>query len=138
MAFVLDCSVAASWFFRDERNPYAMAAQERLEHEPAVVPCHFFLEVANVLLVGERRASLTRREGDDLLRLLDGLPITTDTSFDKTYIGSVRALAREHHLSAYEATYLELAQRTGLPLATLDDGLRCAAGEADVAVWRPD
>jgi predicted nucleic acid-binding protein len=128
MAFVLDASITASWAFDDEDHPHACAAFERMRAEEAVVPVLWWFEVRNILLVNERRGRIRESETAAFLSLLSMLRLRVDRSSDEH---SVLRLARVHRLSVYEAAYLELAQREGLPLATLDGDLRrAAAGEA--------
>ena len=62
--FVLDCSVAMAWCFGDEADAYSDRVLEELEQGTALVPCLWSLEVANVLLVAERRGRLLRRVRD--------------------------------------------------------------------------
>jgi predicted nucleic acid-binding protein len=135
--FVLDCSLAVAWFFEDEANAYAQAVEDSLTTASAIVPSLWPLEVANALLVGERRKRATEAKVTTFLGLLKSLPIVTD---DETAIhawhGSIQ-LARIRQLSVYDAAYLELAIRLALPLATLDDRLKAAANAAGVADYVP-
>lgn len=132
--FVLDASVAACWLLDDEDDADANAALERLGQEDALVPQLWHIEIRNCLLVARRRRRLS---GDDLrerLHALAGLPVRTDADFDPD---SSCALADRHGLSLYDALYLNLAQRRGIPLATLDKTLRGAAiAEGVVLVQR--
>jgi len=135
--FVLDCSLTVAWFFEDEMNRYAQAVEDSLSKAAAVVPGLWPLEVANALLVGERRSRVTEANVTTFLRLLAALPIVLD---DDTAIRAWQHslhLARSHRLSVYEAAYLELALRRGLPLATLDDRLAAAAAAAGVPAYKP-
>ena len=122
--YVLDASVAIAWLFDDESDPRADFFLTRLENEPALVPQHWILEVRNALLVGERRGRIRADEVDERLINLKVLPVPTDSEPD---FEVAFALARAHRLSFYDAIYLELARRQGLPLATLDDRLGQAA-----------
>jgi len=134
MPFVLDASVALAWCFRDERNAYAHRVLRRLDDEPAVVPNIWLLEVANGLLIAERRGRLSRAEVTQVGGVIADLPITwRETSLEQA-LGSVLDLAGTHELSAYDAAYLELAMREGLPLATQDNALRAAAKRVGVAL----
>ena len=76
--FVLDTSVAVSWFFDDEAGEYTAAVLESLTGWGAVVPSLWPLEVANVLLVAERRKRCSEAEAVRFIELLENLPITTD------------------------------------------------------------
>jgi predicted nucleic acid-binding protein len=133
--FVLDCSVTVSWFFEDEADAYAEAVADSLVSATAVVPALWHLEVANVLLVGERRKRATTAKVAQFLTLLRALPITTDGETHSRAWTDTLNLARTHGLSAYDAAYLELAVRRGLPLATLDNELKAAAKAAGVPLY---
>lgn len=128
MGFVLDASITACWAFQDEDHPDASLAFERMRSEEGVVPCLWWFEVRNILVVNERRRRITESDSAAFLMGLSRLRIRIDRVPDE---GSVLRLARTRRLSVYDAAYLELAQREGLPLATLDADLRkAAAGEA--------
>ena len=118
----------------DERDHYANAILRRLSDDLAIVPSIWMLEVANGLLVAERRGRLTAADMSQAHGILAGLPIKArDLSLDAA-LGPVLALARQENLSSYDASYLELAMREGVPLATVDDALRSAAGRVGVAL----
>lgn len=134
MSFVLDCSVAVSWCFEDEANGLADRALHMLASQEALVPALWPLEVANVLLVSERRKRLTEADVMRFVELLRELPIVVDESTTSRAMRDVIALAREHDLSSYDASYLELAVREGLPLATLDKALAKVARRCGVAL----
>ena len=125
MPFVVDASVALAWCFEDEATPQTEAVLDRLSHDTAVVPSLWELEVSNVLLAGERRDRLTESQSARFVALLAQLPILVDTA--SVDVGAVLAAGRQHVLTAYDAAYLVLAEREGVPLATLDARLRAAA-----------
>jgi predicted nucleic acid-binding protein len=134
MAFVLDCSVTMAWVFPDEANASTDALRESLLKDSAVVPALWPMEVGNVLLVATRRGRLTE---DDWPRIRDdlmALPIDVDTESCDRVLDTVLPIANEHNLSVYDAMYLELSLRLGLPLATLDRRLRAAGKAAGVDV----
>ncbi|MGI8971892.1 MAG: type II toxin-antitoxin system VapC family toxin [Dehalococcoidia bacterium] len=133
--FVLDASVALAWGFEDEHDPLAEAILDRLPATQAVAPATLLLEVANALLVGERRGRLTQADVAQFVELLDSLPVTLDDETSERALWEILTLAREQNLSAYEAAYLDLAMRHGLPLATLDQRLRGAAAAVGVALY---
>jgi predicted nucleic acid-binding protein len=135
--FVLDGSLALAWFFRDQADPYADAVAARFPSAHAAVPLIWPLEVANALLMGERRRRSTEAQAAKWLTYLGFLPIAVDDETNDRAWGEVLSLARAHRLSAYDAAYLELALRRGLPLATLDDKLRAAASAAGVPAFAP-
>jgi predicted nucleic acid-binding protein len=132
--FVLDCSVAVAWHFEDEPEPYADRVLDALKVQRAYVPVLFFYEVANALLVAERKGRTTASKADAFFSEFATLPLEIDSELPLVSGPRTMALARNHHLAAYDATYLELAKRYGLPLATLDQALRKAAPEAGVSI----
>lgn len=131
MAFVLDASITACWAFDDEDHPDASLALDRMRGEEGVVPCLWWFEVRNILIVNERRRRITESGTVSFLRSLALLRLRVDQSPNED---AVLRLARTHRLSVYDAAYLELAQREGLPLATLDLDLRRAAADDGVAL----
>jgi predicted nucleic acid-binding protein len=136
-AFVLDSSVTVAWHFEDESDAYADAVGDALVLKAAVVPSLWPLEVANALLVGERRQRTTEAKVSQFLTLLRALPIRVDEETTVRAWHDTLHLARARALSAYDASYLELALRRGLPLATLDDRLKGAAAAVGVAEFKP-
>ena len=132
--FVLDGSVTMAWYFADESNPYADAVLSDLESARALVPSLWFLEVANTVLVGERRKRSTEAQAAAWLGILESLSIEVDEETSSHAWSGTLALARSQSLSAYDAAYLELAMRRGLPLATLDAKLKAAATAVGVAL----
>ncbi len=134
MTFVLDASVTLSWCFRDEASPESLAILDRLENEPALVPSIWPLEVANILAVAERRRRIVAEEISEFVGLLARLTIRLDESTGERGLTEILALARDASLSSYDAAYLDLALRAGLPLATRDKALAEAARRAGVTV----
>jgi predicted nucleic acid-binding protein len=132
MPFVVDASVTLAWCFEDETTPQTEAILDRLSDDTAVVPSLWELEVSNVLLLGERRGRLTESQSARFVALLGQLPILVDSA--SVDIGAVLAAGRSHALTAYDAAYLVLAEREGVPLATLDAKLRAAAQAVGVSV----
>lgn len=130
--FVVDTSTTMTWCFNDEMTPATDALLDQVQAMGAIVPAVWSLEVANALLVAERRRRVTAYEATRLAQLLQSLPIIIDADGAANVFGAVLALAREHTLSSYDASYLELAMRQGLPLATQDTRLRTAATRAGV------
>ena len=131
MAFVLDASVTVCWAFDDEDHPNGSLAFDRMRAEEGVVPGLWWFEVRNILIVNERRRRITESDSAAFLSNLSRLRIRVDRVPDEN---GVLRLARAHRLSVYDAVYLELAQRLGLPLATLDADLRKAAADERVAL----
>lgn len=132
MAFVLDASVTMTWCFINETTPYTLEILNRLRTEGATVPTRWPLEVANTLLVGERRRRVTEAEIFTFVQTLQALTITVDNAAATNAWGPVLALGRAQGRSAYDAAYLELAMRQGLPLATQDTRLSAAAARVGV------
>ncbi len=125
-ALVIDSSAALSWCFEDEASPGSDALFEQVRDHGALVPGLWHLEVANVLLQAENVAMR--------LELISELPITTDNETTTRAWREILALARVEGLTTYDATYLELAIRRGLPLMTKDAALIAAAGRSGVAI----
>lgn len=137
LEFVLDGSVTMAWYFKDEADAYADSVRDGLVQARAFVPTLWPLEVANTLVVGERRKRSTPAQAAAWLGLLGALPIVVDDETSGRAWRETLDLARAHNLSAYDAAYLELAMRRGLPLATLDDKLRAAAAAVGVTLHVP-
>lgn len=130
MSVVLDASLTVAWFFESERTPPVVAVLDLILESEAHVPTLWPLEVANALQVAARRGRMQLDARDGALRELEGMPISVAIDDARTTWGATLALADHHRLTVYDATYLELALRRGLPLATLDGAL-CAAAEAE-------
>lgn len=126
-SFVLDTSVTMSWFFEDEATPTSMEVLDALRNSQALVPSLWPLEVANVLLVAERRGRTNEARSSRFVALLNSLPIVVDSSTADQALATTLHLGRQFGLSSYDASYLELAMREGCPLATQDEKLRSAA-----------
>jgi len=138
MTFVLDASVALLWLV-PESNPagmdYASTVLMALKETQAVVPSLFALEVANVVAKVEYKGLVTEADSQRFISILGRLGIKTDQTTADHALGDTLNLARRYHLSAYDAAYLELALRNGLPLATLDSDLTKAATTAGVPIF---
>jgi predicted nucleic acid-binding protein len=124
MPFVLDASVPACWALQDEEDPRADSAFARIKGDEAVVPSLWWFEIRNILVVNERRKRITESDTVIFLRDLAGLRVRVDWEPEESV---VLRLARTHGLSVYDASYLELAVREAIPLATLDARLTAAA-----------
>ena len=134
---VIDCSVTMAWYFKDEATPYTNAVRAALASGRAAVPALWPLEVANVLLMGERRKRSTQAKATKWLRFLTALPIAVDTQTPGLAFHPILGVARSLELTAYDAAYLELAIRLGLPLASRDDALEKAAQAVGVTLFTP-
>ena len=129
---VLDASIALAWCFEDETGAYSDGILDLLtQGAEAVVPAIWPLEVGNALLAGERRRRLTDAATNRFLSRLTMLPILIDAPDLPRTFETVLRIAREKGLTSYDASYLELALRQGLPLASLDKELRAAARRAN-------
>lgn len=138
MTFVLDASVALLWL-APQTNPagteYATEALVALKDSRAVVPSLFSLEIANVVAKLESKGLVTEANSQRYIALLGHLNVSVDQATAAHALGDTLNLARRYKLSAYDAAYLELSQRTGIPLATLDAGLAKAAKTAGVSIF---
>lgn len=121
-----------AWALEDERQAGAVDTLVRLKTgDEALVPALWWFEVRNALVSNERRGRLGEADTAIMLRELARLPVSIDRSPEEA---SVLALARRHRLTVYDAAYLELAQREGLPLASLDSALQGAAAASGVSL----
>lgn len=133
MAVVLDASVMLRWYFHDEED-LGLDLLQRLDEEVAVVPIHWRSELANGILIGERRGRSAVAQVERLLWLLEGLDLQVDAQGAEHALDRILPLARAHRLTIYDAIYLELAERHGLPLMTFDGPLAAAARSVGLAV----
>ena len=133
---VIDASVALAWCFGDERTEATAGLLERLRTDAAAVPNLWHLEVANGLALAERRGRITPAESAELIALLEMLEIVVDGETPARAFTRVLDLARGERLTAYDAAYLELAMRLGIPLASKDGDLCDAAERVGVSVLR--
>ncbi len=132
-AVVIDCSVAAAWFFADEDEAYAREVAEFLVTGAGIVPPLWKLELANVLLQGERRRRISRERIESGLAEVEALDIRE--AGDDLRPSDMILLARMWNLSPYDTAYVQLARRTGLRLATLDREMRTAATAGGVRLF---
>jgi len=135
MDWVLDSSMALAWVLPDETSKEADRFLSQISAKSILwVPALWWYEIANALIIAQRRQRLTEAERVRLIGLYGMLPIRTDILFDPNILLRFHTLAQEYTLSAYDAAYLELAQRKGIGLATLDKRLHSAALKAGVRV----
>lgn len=130
--FVLDNSVVSGWLLESQATAYSDAVAERLRSSRAVAPPLLRLEYTNVLRTACKRQKLIAVQAYELLSLLDSLPIDIDATVPAA--AQVMDLALRHDLTAYDAMYLDLALRRGLPIATQDEALASAARASGVGV----
>jgi predicted nucleic acid-binding protein len=134
---VLDSSLTMAWYLEDEESEYADSVLGALPEQEALVPPLWPYEVANGLWIAERRGRTTLTHIQRALALLQPLPIRVDAAAHERARGEVLTLARQEGLTCYDAAYLELAMREGLPIATLDQQLRDAAARLGVPEFQP-
>ena len=134
---VIDASVALAWCFPDEKSAEAERVLEGLEGRTVLVPALWALEIANGLLVGERRKRIGQADILRFVELLEALTVQEIALPISAHLGSVLPLARAYKLSAYDASYLDVAIRSGAELATADEGLEKAARAAGVPLMAP-
>ena len=132
--FVLDASVALSWCFDDEVSTYAELVLDLLaDGAEARAPAIWPLEVANSMLSAQRRKRINEAESVRWLNRIGALRIVISGPSNLGEIGDLFAIARQFGLSIYDATYLELARRFDLPLATIDRRLSAAASKSGIS-----
>lgn len=132
-SLVLDSSIAAAWCFPDEETPYTKAVlQAVVASSEAVAPRLWAYEIRNSILVGVRRNRITEAHAQDFLDTLNSLPVRL---VDPPSYDAVFALASRYALTVYDAAYLDLTIREGLPVATLDRALRRAVEQSGAAVF---
>lgn len=141
MRFVLDASVTLSWLLHDTSSrdvPYALAVLNALRTPgaSAEVPVTWGLEIANVIARGEAKAQITEAQSEAFIEMLSAASIQADAATFTHTLSETLQLARRYRLSSYDASYLELALRSALPLATFDEDLRRAADKAGVEQLR--
>jgi predicted nucleic acid-binding protein len=141
VTFVLDASAALAWLLGDakavDREYAAMLLEALKAGKIAVVPVTWALEIANVLARGEARGVISESQSEAFLEMLSGSPIEVDAATHQQAFTETLSLARRYRLSSYDASYLELARRNGVPLATLDASLNKAARKAGVKRYIP-
>ena len=135
--FVLDNSIVMAWCFDDEKDEYADAVLESLETGKAFAPAVWPLETGNVLICAERRQRINRAAVIRFLELLCALPIHVEQESPERMLKEIVSLAREQGLSTYDASYLDLAMRRDLPLATRDTSLAISAQRCGIPRFEP-
>ncbi|TAN25022.1 MAG: PIN domain-containing protein [Actinomycetota bacterium] len=140
MSFVLDNSVAMRWFFGDGSQKdleYSLAVLSQITVSRVLVPCAWSLEVANVIACAETRGLVAEARSAEFIQLLSEMDFIEDGIESPLVFANVLSVARRYGLSAYGASYLELAMREGAELATLDAELTRAASQAGVTRFQP-
>ena len=131
MPIVVDNSVVLCWCLADESDPVADRAMQRVVNDGAVVPGIWWYELRNALVVNERRGRIDTADTVAILTDLREMSIAIDRDHDD---GVLFSLARRHDLSAYDAAYVEVALRRGIPMASLDRQFRQAAAVCRVTL----
>jgi len=131
-SFVLDASVTLAWCFETETNEFTEAVLDSLASGAALVPTIWPLEIGNALVVAERRGYLDQAASARFINLVQQLPLEVEQESPQRMLGEILLLARQQQLSTYDASYLDLAMRSGLPLASQDQALLRAAGRCGV------
>jgi predicted nucleic acid-binding protein len=134
VSFVLDASLTLAWYFEDERTPAIDAVLDQVVTSGALVPSLWRIEVANGFQTAIRRKRIDRDFRDRAIRHLGLLPIMVDPETDTYAWTTMLRLADRFGLTLYDASYLELAQRRGLPLASLDKELSEAGQALSVSI----
>jgi len=132
---VIDASTAIGFVLKDEHAPHALKALEVIESGvPTFVPAHWCVEVANGLIMAERRKRASQADITEALNLVVALPVIMDDQTAQRSCSDTAALARQYDLTIYDAAYLELAMRRGAALATTDHRLAESAKATGVVV----
>jgi predicted nucleic acid-binding protein len=134
MRLVVDCLVSVAWYVEDESNAYTERALAEVLRHGAHVPCLWRIEFVNAILMAERRKRIGSDTRVKVVRDAETLPLALDS--DPPALNDLAALAAAHGLTAYDAVYVELAQRLSLPLATQDKDLIKAATDMGVALFK--
>lgn len=134
MSLILDCSATLAWIFPDETTKPIQTVFEQVVERGALVPSLWRIEVANSLTMAVRSGRMTEEERASSLTDLADLEVIEDEETWLRVWNDTLALADRYRLTVYDATYLELALRFSLPLATLDADLRKAARSARVTL----
>jgi predicted nucleic acid-binding protein len=134
MSMLLDSSATLAWVYSEEVTEPIRNVFNLVGENGAWVPGLWKLEVANILETGVKRGRHDAAFRNSTLADLALLPISVDTETDRQAWGATLQLSERHGLTIYDAAYLELALRRGLPLATLDAQLRRAAQAEGVVV----
>jgi len=135
--FVVDCNVVVSWFLADEFCSYSERVQKAmmLNNYTAIVPTLWLSEITNVLFQSEKRKRITENQAHLAIHELSLLPFEVDTMNSLQNMNHVLTICRQHHLTAYDASYAELCVREHVPLATMDKALCKAAKKMGIKIF---
>jgi len=129
---VIDASLMLAWLFKNKNDDYAVKSLRRFER--GFAPSFWTMEVMNGLIVARRKGRMTPAVLRSYFADIDNFPITVEGALFGCVKEDILNLALKHKMSAYSATYLELAMRRGLPLGTLDERLREACAKERVPI----
>ena len=138
MIAVIDSLITLNWLLYDEHTPESDELFDSVSDQGAIVPTLWRLEIANALQVAVRRKRIDAAYRDRCLQKLQRLPLEVDSETDKQAWSATLQLSERHNITVYDAAYLELALRRGIPLATRDQRLAKAASEAGATVLPTD
>lgn len=127
-SFIVDASVGFAWVYQGQATPETdQLLNEVAAGATVIVPALWFLEMSNVLLIAQRRHRLTAIQRKAAMEKLTAMQLTVDEEGSRNAFGKTSELAEKYGLTIYDATYLELALRRSLPLASRDEALTKAA-----------
>jgi len=135
MPWVMDCSIAAALGLPDEQSAHADSFLQEITKEEIWVPSLWWHEIGNVIISARRRMRITDNDASGLMQLYATLPVHTDVAHGSELMERAHRLAMSYNLSAYDAAYLELAERKQAGIATLDAGLTKAAQTCGVSLF---
>lgn len=138
MIAVIDSSITLNWLLYDEQTPESDELFDLVSEQGATVPSLWRLEIANALQVAVRRKRIDAVYRDTCIKKLQQLPIEVDSETDKQAWNATLHLSERHNITVYDASYLELALRRGIPMATCDQRLAKAAREAEATILPTD
>ena len=127
MSIVADASVVLAWFFDEDHTPQALEVLRRIEKEGLLVPPLLWSELENGILTGERKRLKKCAESEAFLKLVRDLPMETDERPRHRVSDEILDIGRRFQLTSYDATYVELAWRESVSLATFDRAMRTCA-----------
>lgn len=135
--WIVDASLTLGWFLEDEQGrEYSLSVLDRLNENDGIVPFLWTYEVGNGLVMAHRRKRITLEQVTDFLARLRDLPITAELPEPNNAL-RLSTLALQRNLIGYDAAYLDLAIRLGLPIATQDNALKRAMSESGVSLVEP-
>jgi len=135
---VIDASVALTWAFKDEASEFSLHALRAAQNRRVFVPVIWWFEISNAIVQAVRRGRMTDAERRQFYRLVQRTEPVSDSLDGPQVLGTVTDMSLEYSLTAYDASYLELAMRRNAQLATLDKALIAAANRAGVALFNPE